>query len=83
MWKEKAADVIVRAPKGKRDRIPQQVISNDSTGKPPGLMHRNCIAMYGLGGLDDLRWPDMNMQVTEGAYVYVHVGVLPGGYNNG
>jgi hypothetical protein len=46
-------------------------------------MHRNCIAMYGLGGLDDLRWPDMNMQVTDGAYVYVRVGVLPGGYKNG
>lgn len=45
-------------------------------------MRRNCIAMYGLGGLDDLRWPDMDMQVTVGAYVYVRVGVLPGGYDN-
>lgn len=43
------------------------------------LMHRN--SMGGLGGLDDLRWPDRNMQVTEGAYVCARLSVLPGGFD--
>lgn len=32
-----------------------------------------------MGGQDDLRQPDMNMQVTEDAYVYVRPSDLPGG----